>query len=101
MDENVTEGLIARWKDLSSKADLTSYSTMRTAEEIDSVREALGAAQIDIWSISYRPRLAQEYIKRFPTRVRRVVMGGFVPLDYRTPLFHALNAQQGARPPVL
>jgi pimeloyl-ACP methyl ester carboxylesterase len=67
---------------------------MRAAEDIDSVREALGAAQIDVWSISYGTRLAQEYIKRFPARVRRVVMAGFVPLDYRTPLFHALNAQR-------
>jgi len=94
VDEYLPEDVIACRKDLSSKADLTNYSTMRAAEDIDSVREALGSEQIDIWSISYGTRLAQEYIKRFPTRIRRVVMAGFAPLDYRTPLFHAMNVQR-------
>jgi pimeloyl-ACP methyl ester carboxylesterase len=67
---------------------------MQAAEDIDSVREALHAEQIDIWSISCGTRLAQEYIKKFPTRVRRAVMAGFAPLDYKTPLFHAMNAQR-------
>jgi pimeloyl-ACP methyl ester carboxylesterase len=94
VDELVADDVVACRKELSSRADLENYSTMRAAEDIDSVREALHAQQIDIWSISYGTRLAQEYIKRFPTRVRRVVMAGFAPLDYKTPLFHALNAQR-------
>ena len=93
-DEFVAEDVIACRKDLSVKVDLTSYSSMRAAEDIDRVREALHVEQIDIWSISYGTRLAQEYIKRFSTRVRHVVMAGFVPLDYKTPLFHAMNAQR-------
>jgi pimeloyl-ACP methyl ester carboxylesterase len=94
LDEYVAADVIACRKDLSSKADLTNYSTIGAAQDIDDVRQALNAEQIDIWSISYGTRLAQEYIKRFPTRVRRAVMAGFAPLDYRTPLFHALNAQR-------
>ena len=94
LDEMVAEDVIACRKDLGAKADLTSYSTMRAAEDIESVREALHAEQIDITSLSYGTRLAQEYIKRFPTRVRRAVLAGFAPLDYKTPLFHAMNAQR-------
>jgi len=92
--ELVAKDVAACRKELSAKADLANYSTMRAAEDVDSVREALHAEQIDIWSISYGTRLAQEYIKRFPNRVRRAVMAGFAPLDYKTPLFHAMNAQR-------
>lgn len=93
-DEFVAEDVITCREELAAKADLANYSTMRAAEDIDSVREALHAEQIDIWSISYGTRLAQEYIKRFPARIRRAVMAGFAPLDYKTPLFHAINAQR-------
>lgn len=94
VDEFVREDVLRCRNELSSKAELTEYSTMRAAEDIDSVREALGAKQIDIWSISYGTRLAQVYIKKFPSRTRRIVMAGFAPLDYRTPLFHAMNSQR-------
>jgi len=79
---------------LSAKADLRSYSTERASDDIDSVREALGYQKIDIWAISYGTRLAQDYMKRFPTRVSHAVLVGFVPLDYRAPLFHAANGQR-------
>lgn len=93
-DELVARDVIACRKELSSQVELTNYSTARAAEDVDSVREALHAEQIDIWSISYGTRLTQQYIKAFPTRVRRAVMAGFAPLDYRTPLYHAMNAQR-------
>jgi pimeloyl-ACP methyl ester carboxylesterase len=79
---------------LEKTADLTQYSTERAAADVDAVRRALGYKQIDIWSVSYGTRLAQVYMKRYPSRVRRAVLAGFAPLDYRTPLFHAVNAQR-------
>jgi pimeloyl-ACP methyl ester carboxylesterase len=79
---------------LEKTADLTQYSTERAADDVDAVRRALGYAQIDIWSVSYGTRLAQVYMKRYPSHVRRAVLAGFAPLDYRTPLFHAVNAQR-------
>lgn len=79
---------------LEAKADLTSYSTERTAADIDAVRAALGYGRIDLWALSYGTRLAQEYMKRFPARVAHAVLVGFAPLDYRAPLYHAAIAQR-------
>lgn len=79
---------------LAKIADLTAYSTPQIASDFDAVRQALGYDQFDIWALSYGTRLAQEYIRRFPSRVAHAVLVGFVPADYRTPLFHAANAQR-------
>ena len=80
--------------DLSGHADLSQYSTDIAAGDIDRVRRALGYPKIDLWAISYGTRLAQAYMKQFPKRVHRAVLVGFVPLDYRAPLYHAVNAQR-------
>jgi pimeloyl-ACP methyl ester carboxylesterase len=79
---------------LEKTADLTQYSTDRAADDVEAVRHALGYARIDLWGLSYGTRLAQVYMKRYPSSVRRVLLAGFVPLDYRTPLSHAVNAQR-------
>jgi pimeloyl-ACP methyl ester carboxylesterase len=79
---------------LEKTADLTQYSTERAADDVDAVRRTLGYEKIDLWALSYGTRLAQVYMKRQPSHVRRVLLAGFAPLDYRTPLFHAVNAQR-------
>ncbi len=80
--------------DLQSRADLTQYSTDNASVDLDEVRAALGHDQVDLWALSYGTRLAQVYMKRFPARVHAAVLVGFAPLDYRAPLYHALNAQR-------
>lgn len=95
LEEMYPEAEVTACRDaLRGKADLESYSTERAADDIESVREALGYQKIDIWAISYGTRLAQDYMKRFPTRVSHAVLVGFVPLDYRAPLFHAPDGQR-------
>ena len=79
---------------LEKTADLLQYSTDRATGDVDAVRRALGYEKIDLWGVSYGTRLAQVYMKRYPSRVRRVLLAGFAPLDYRTPLSHAVNAQR-------
>lgn len=79
---------------LEKTADLAQYSTEHAADDIDAVRRALGYYRIDLWGVSYGTRMAQVYMKRYPAHVRRVLLAGFTPLDYRTPLFHAVNAQR-------
>ena len=80
--------------ELQSRADLTQYSTDNASVDLDEVRAALGHDQVDLWALSYGTRLAQVYMKRFPARVHAAVLVGFAPLDYRAPLYHALNAQR-------
>jgi pimeloyl-ACP methyl ester carboxylesterase len=81
-------------RDLQAKTDLTKYSTENAALDIDRVRQALGYKRIDIWAVSYGTRLAQVYMRRFPDRVRNVVLVATASLDYRTPLFHAAAGQR-------
>ncbi|MEA2166266.1 MAG: hypothetical protein QOK37_4393 [Thermoanaerobaculia bacterium] len=93
-DMYTTADVIACRDALRSRADLSRYSTEVAASDIDRVRSALGYAQVDLWAISYGTRLAQAYMKQFTTRVHRAVLTGFTPLDYRAPLYHAVNAQR-------
>ncbi|MEO8036985.1 MAG: alpha/beta fold hydrolase, partial [Acidobacteriota bacterium] len=79
---------------IGKSADLSQYSSEVAADDIERVRLALGYEQIDIWALSYGTRLAQVYMKRHPASVHSVVLVGFVPLDYRAPLYHAAAAQR-------
>lgn len=79
---------------LEPHADLTQYSTENAATDVDAVRAALGYERIDIGALSYGTELAQAYLKTFAARVHAAVLVGFVPLDLRQPLFHAVNAQR-------
>jgi pimeloyl-ACP methyl ester carboxylesterase len=65
--------------DLSKKADLTQYTTTIAMADIDAVREALGYTQINLWGGSYGTRAAQEYLRRYPDRVRTVILDGVAP----------------------
>ena len=79
---------------IGKSADLSQYSSEVAADDIDRVRLALGYEQIDIWALSYGTRLAQVYMKRHPASVHSAVLVGFIPLDYRAPLYHAAAAQR-------
>jgi pimeloyl-ACP methyl ester carboxylesterase len=93
-DRYVPSEIAACRVDLESRADLVQYSTDNAAADIDDVRAALGYERIDLWAVSFGTRLAQAYMKRFPARVHAALLTGFAPLDYRAPLYHALNAQR-------
>ena len=75
---------------LSRHADVAFYTTTLAAGDLDRVRAALGYRRIDLYGVSYGTRLAQEYLRRFPGRVRSVILDGPVPpeaaLGARLPL---------------
>src|ERR1051325_2884194 len=81
-------------RELEARTDLGLYSTESAAADLDRVRAALGYDRIDLWALSYGPRLAQVYLKSFGAHVRSAVLMGFAPLDYKAPLFHAAAAQR-------
>ena len=55
------------------------YTTSVAVQDLDRVRAALGIAQWNVYGVSYGTRVAQHYLRRFPDRVRAVVLDGVVP----------------------
>jgi pimeloyl-ACP methyl ester carboxylesterase len=83
--------------ELASGHDLTRYATADAVRDLEAVREALGAEQIDLFGISYGTRLGQAYIRAHPSRVRSAAFLGTVPIDLRTPLEHAQSSERTLR----
>ena len=57
-------------------ADLRFYTTTDAIHDLDDVREAIGAAQINLIGVSYGTRVAQQYAMRYPQHTRTIVLDG-------------------------
>src|SRR5690606_21213844 len=57
------------------------FSTEPAVADLDALRDALGAAQWNLYRISYGTRVAQRYAARFPERVRAMILDGVVPVS--------------------
>jgi len=66
--------------------DIAQYNTPAVVADIDAVRDALGYDRINLWGGSYGTRVAQEYMRRYPQRVRAAVLDGVAPPDLRISL---------------
>ena len=73
--------------------DLRHYSTDHAAADLDAVRQALGAAQINLLGLSYGTRVALAYQRLHPGAVRRMVLDGVAPPDLRLPEAAAQDLQ--------
>ncbi len=60
--------------DLSARADLSLYTTDAFVADLDDVRAALDYDTINLYGASYGTRAALTYMRRFPERVRSVVL---------------------------
>jgi pimeloyl-ACP methyl ester carboxylesterase len=78
---------------LSANADLSRYSTAESIADFDAVRAALGHERIDLSGLSYGSRLAQEYLRAHPDRVRAMALSGAVSPKAKLPLSFAATAQ--------
>jgi pimeloyl-ACP methyl ester carboxylesterase len=78
---------------LSRDADLSQYTTLNSARDLEAVRVALGYPTIDISALSYGTRLALTYMRTFPEHVRSAALTGTVSDDAKIPLYHGRNAQ--------
>lgn len=65
--------------------DLRHYSTWIAMRDADAVRQALGAAQVNLVGASYGTRAALDFMRQFPQTVRRVVIDGVAPPDMALP----------------
>jgi pimeloyl-ACP methyl ester carboxylesterase len=73
--------------------DLRHYTTTIAAADLDAVRQALGAAQVNLVAASYGTRLALEVMRLFPATVRRTVLDGVAPPDMVLPQASAADTQ--------
>lgn len=64
---------------LAPRADVAYYTTSVAVGDLDAVRAALGYQRINLYGASYGTRVAQQYLRRFPQRVRAVILDGVVP----------------------
>ena len=62
------------------------------------MRAALGYERINLYAASYGTRVAQQYLRRFPQRVRSVILDGVVPVALVLGPHVALDAEQRAAP---
>ena len=79
---------------LTRRADLTQYTVANAAEDLETVRARLGVARIDLDASAYGTRVALEYLRRHPDRVRSVALQGVVPDDISLVRTAARDAQR-------
>ena len=82
--ETADEAALARFVDSCLAAlahDPRYYTTSIAVRDLERVREALGIERWNVYGISYGTRVAQHYLRRYPERVRALVLDGVVPPD--------------------
>ncbi len=73
--------------------DLRFYTTLLAMQDLEAVRQSLGAEQVNLLGASYGTRAALEYQRQYPSRVRRLVLDGVAPPDMVLPASSGLDAQ--------
>ena len=61
------------------KHDPRFYTTSVAVRDLDAVRAALGIETWNVYGVSYGTRVAQQYLRQYPERVRSIVLDGVVP----------------------
>lgn len=79
---------------LSKTADLRFYSTSDAIQDLDDVRQAIGAERINLMGISYGTRVAQQYASRYPAHTRTLTLDGIVPNTLVLGNHHARNLEK-------
>jgi len=64
---------------VAKTSDPTQYTTTIAAQDLEDVRQALGAPQLDLVGVSYGTRMAQQYMMRHPEGVRSAVLDSVAP----------------------
>jgi pimeloyl-ACP methyl ester carboxylesterase len=78
---------------IKAESDLGFFTTTLAMQDLDAVRAALGADTIDLVGISYGTRAGLEYLRQFPSRVRRMVLDAVAPPDMVLPASFSTDSQ--------
>jgi pimeloyl-ACP methyl ester carboxylesterase len=93
-DTAIADATRACLQKLSTKADVSQYTTSIAVKDLDQVREALGYQKINLYGVSYGTRVAQHYLRRFPERTRSLVLDGVVSPQLAFGASMALDGEQ-------
>ncbi len=80
--------------ELEGRTDLAAYTTADHVQDLEEVRVALGYERLNLYGTSYGTRVAQEYLRRFPARVRSAVLQGVVPPQATMPTLFGRDADR-------
>jgi pimeloyl-ACP methyl ester carboxylesterase len=83
---------------LSARADVAYYTSSVAVQDLERVRAALSLERINLYGTSYGTRVAQHYLRRFPQRVRAVILDGVVPAPLALGPATATDAEQASPP---
>src|SRR5919109_4318722 len=79
---------------LASRAELSAYTTERAVEDLEAVRTRIGVERMVIDASAYGTRVALAYMRRYPDRVRSVVLQGVIGENVSLPVTAARDAQR-------
>lgn len=63
---------VGRWR--AAGVAVNGYTTVQSADDLEDLRQALGARRIDLWGISYGTHLAFAAMRRHPGSIGRVAL---------------------------
>lgn len=69
------------------------FTTPLAVQDLDAVRQQLGAGEVNLVGASYGTRVGLEWLRQFPQRVRRAVLDGVAPPDMALPHSSGVDAQ--------
>ncbi len=78
----------------SLQGDPRFYTTSLAVRDLEALRVALGYEKLSFYAVSYGTRVAQHYLRRYPSRARVAVLDGVVPVDLALGPDIAPRAQQ-------
>ena len=78
---------------IQAMGDLRFFTTVLAMQDLDAVRQRLGARQINLIGASYGTRAALDYQRQFPAQVRRSVLDGVAPPDMVLPASFGIDGQ--------
>jgi pimeloyl-ACP methyl ester carboxylesterase len=82
---------------LRPRASPAYYTTSLAVSDLERVRAALGYERINLYGVSYGTRVAQQYLRRFPARVRTLILDGVLPPELAVGPAVATDAEQALR----
>jgi len=79
---------------LAATSDLNAYGTRQAVDDLEALRKALGYDNISIDTGSYGSQVAFEYLRRYPSSLRAVLLEAVAPTYAKIPLPFTRAAQR-------